>query len=377
MRPFLTTKQFIDKAILVHGNKYCYDLVVYERTNKKVKIKCLIHNDYFMQEPAMHLLGHGCPWCSGRYKTTEQYIIEAKQIHGTMFNYDDTKYIDSTTPIICKCSKNGHIVKQPPGKHLLAKDCPYCLGKNKSIEEFIEMSKIIHGEKYDYSFVKTTKHNKRIKLICKIHGKFFTTPNLHLKHNQGCPKCSRYQGKFTKNTKDFVKYSRIIHGNKYSYKLVNYVSKYEKVLITCKKHGNFLQRPCNHYRGKGCPECAKDRRRSKNEKHCFKKLKKMFPQFIFASSDRKLLKNKGPKGGNLEIDIIVKDKFKNNLLFIEWNGIHWHSDEEAKLNDKIKKDILGDKLLVIEDPGAHKKSFVETVIRTIIKPVFDKLEKGL
>lgn len=33
----------------------------------------------------------------------------------------------------------------------------------------------------------------------------------------------------------------------------------EKVKIICKKHGVFEQRPENHIKGDGCPECAKEK----------------------------------------------------------------------------------------------------------------------
>ena len=39
----LTTKQFIKRAIAVHGNKYDYSLVEYVNAHTKVKIICEIH----------------------------------------------------------------------------------------------------------------------------------------------------------------------------------------------------------------------------------------------------------------------------------------------------------------------------------------------
>lgn len=39
----LTTKQFIEKAIKVHGNLYCYDKSDYVNTYTKVEILCPEH----------------------------------------------------------------------------------------------------------------------------------------------------------------------------------------------------------------------------------------------------------------------------------------------------------------------------------------------
>ena len=55
-----------------------------------------------------------------------------------------------------------------------------------------------------------------------------------------------------------------IHGNKYDYSLVEYVTAYKKVKIVCHVHGEFNQNPTNHLSGQGCPTCSY-RRMSKPE----------------------------------------------------------------------------------------------------------------
>ncbi len=52
----------------------------------------------------------------------------------------------------------------------------------------------------------------------------------------------------------------IKHDNKYDYTKVNYISSLIKVIIICKKHGEFLQRPDMHVnRGDGCSLCKKEK----------------------------------------------------------------------------------------------------------------------
>jgi hypothetical protein len=53
---------FINKAKLIHGNKYNYSLINYDTNRIKVKIICQIHGE-FEQTPSNHLKGHGCPKC--------------------------------------------------------------------------------------------------------------------------------------------------------------------------------------------------------------------------------------------------------------------------------------------------------------------------
>lgn len=44
----LTTEQFIEKARLVHGDKYDYSKVEYINSDTKVCIVCPIHGEFWM-----------------------------------------------------------------------------------------------------------------------------------------------------------------------------------------------------------------------------------------------------------------------------------------------------------------------------------------
>ena len=57
------------------------------------------------------------------------------------------------------------------------------------------------------------------------------------------------------NTEEFIKKSNLTHSNIYDYSLVKYKNNKSKVIIICKKHGQFEQRPNNHLKGAGCPNC--------------------------------------------------------------------------------------------------------------------------
>lgn len=59
----LTTKQFIQKAKKIHGEKYNYSLVHYLNYETKVKIICPEHG-IFEQTPNNHLKGCGCKLCN-------------------------------------------------------------------------------------------------------------------------------------------------------------------------------------------------------------------------------------------------------------------------------------------------------------------------
>jgi hypothetical protein len=58
-----SNNNFINKAKLIHNDKYDYSLVEYVNNRTKVKIICKIHGE-FSQEPSKHLKGCGCKKCS-------------------------------------------------------------------------------------------------------------------------------------------------------------------------------------------------------------------------------------------------------------------------------------------------------------------------
>jgi hypothetical protein len=72
-------------------------------------------------------------------------------------------------------------------------------------------------------------------------------------------------GKYNKlNTKEFIRKSNLLHGNKYDYSNVNYNGIFEKVCVVCPIHGDFWQVPNIHINGCGCPKCGYIIRDKKN-----------------------------------------------------------------------------------------------------------------
>ena len=128
--------------------------------------------------------------------------------------------------------------------------------KKISTEYVIEMSKKVHGDKYDYSKIKYINYNTKITVICKKHGDFNIRTD-HFLHGCGCQKCSfdsRSKNQ-TKNLNTFIEEARKIHGNKYDYSKVKYKNAKTKICIICPEHGEFWQIPDSHLKGSKCPKC--------------------------------------------------------------------------------------------------------------------------
>lgn len=185
----LTQEEFLQKAKSVHGDEYDYSKVKYVNMHTPVTITCKKHGD-FEQKPYKHIQGHGCTLCHGTYKkTTEQFIEEARKVHGDKYDYSKVRYVNTDTRVEITCRKCGYTFMQQPYAHLQGKGCGMCNGGlKKTTDAFIKKAKEVHGDKYDYSKVEYVNRLTKIQIICPEHGEFMQTPNDHL-DGCGCPVC--------------------------------------------------------------------------------------------------------------------------------------------------------------------------------------------
>ena len=90
------------------------------------------------------------------------------------------------------------------------------------------------------------------------------------------------------NKETFIQKAKEVHGNKYNYNKTKYIKAQNKVIIICKKHGEFEQAPGNHInQNQGCPSCAE----SKGEEKIASYLKELNiytkPQYKIPTNDYK------------------------------------------------------------------------------------------
>lgn len=127
--------------------------------------------------------------------TSEEFIQKAIKVHGDRYDYSKVKYVNSYTKVIIICPIHGEFY-QKPAKHLSGQNCPKCTGtRRKTTEEFIEQAKQIHGNLYDYSKTVYGKNCLiPVEIICKKHGSFWQTPRHHINCKCGCPLCNISHG---------------------------------------------------------------------------------------------------------------------------------------------------------------------------------------
>ena len=134
------------------------------------------------------------------------------------------------------------------------------------------MSKIITTEiwvekakekfpQFDYSKVVYVRNDVKVEIICPEHDSFFVTPSNFMHYKYGCPKCKDKSHTLTKE--EFIKRSKEKFGDKFDYSKVVYTTRNNKVIIICKKHGEFSILPESHLRSPtGCPQCSKEQPRA-------------------------------------------------------------------------------------------------------------------
>ena len=273
------TTRFIEKAKIKHNDKYDYSKSIYESKEDKLIIICKQHGE-FKQLPQSHLNGNGCAKCAQETygkthrHTLAQFIEKAKNVHGDTYDYSKVNYINNYTHVTIICKIHGDF-QQQPNNHLHNGGCFKCgnikngVSRRNTQDDFTEKAKKIHGDKYDYSKVIYTMCKEKVTIICPSHGEFQQTPISHLRNN-GCIKCAKYmigvkkcsngQLNILKNTPEFIEKSKEIHGDKYDYTQVKYIGAYDKVIIMCPLHGEFLQTPYRHVSGVGCKKCSNIKR---------------------------------------------------------------------------------------------------------------------
>lgn len=201
----LSNTDFIKKAKKVHGNKYDYSLTNHVRLGDKVTIICPIHGK-FQQTSGNHLAGKGCKYCGGTSKMdTTLFIEKAKKVHGDRFDYSKVVYVNTITKVTITCPLHGDF-EQTPNSHLSkSSGCYKCLIDVFDTNSFIEKSKKIHGDTYNYSLTEYSDYNNtKVKIICPIHGEFSQIPASHL-NGHGCVSCGNTLSKNEISILEYVK----------------------------------------------------------------------------------------------------------------------------------------------------------------------------
>lgn len=291
----------------------------------------------------------------------EEVIKSFKKTHGDKYDYSLVEYKNSKVKVKIICSKHGEFF-QTPHNHLMGCGCPKCSNKKEqkklTTESFIVKAKTINNN-YDYSKVDYVNINTKVKIICPKHGVFEITPHNFLA-GHGCQICGfeiSHQKRYT--TKSFIEKAKRTHPD-LDYSKTIYNGFFKNIIITCPKHGDFEQTPCNHLRRlDSCPKCSS----SKGENKIRNYLKE---NGILFEEQKKFKETK-----KLRYDFYL---LKEDLL-IEYNGRQHYEPVKAfggeeqlikqQENDKIKKEYA-EKYHNFLEISYKDFNNIEEILRTVI-----------
>lgn len=190
-----TLEDFLPRYVIRHNSEYDYSESLYVNNKTKIKIICKRHGAFY-QRPSDHL-NNGCPKCgnenclSHQPKTTEKFIEDAKKEHGETYEYSRVIYTLSENYVTITCKVHGDF-DQKANNHLRGNGCPRCFSDlcRKDNEAYKQECSAMHNGKYDYSLTVYKGNQKKVDIICPLHGLFSQNAGNHLRGTD-CPKCAR------------------------------------------------------------------------------------------------------------------------------------------------------------------------------------------
>ena len=315
--------KFENEANIIHANKYDYSKSIYASATDNIIIICKNHGE-FEQTPNSHLGGSGCRKCSND-KTKERMSIpweiykeDLQKIHNNKYDYSKVIWKGVDIDIIVICPEHREF-KIRPVDHKRGRGCQKCSKEDKiqynkhNTDIFVKLSIEKWGNIYNYSKVDYKDSNNKIIIICITHGEFEQLPSNHIKY--GCGSCGRESNirNIDLNNKcknEFISKSNTIHENTYDYSKTKYEDAISKVIVICKKHGEFNVSPNNHLRGKGCPACGIESSRLAK----LKSFDDYQPEFIKLYGDKYDYSSVVWEGGSKLITVICKKHGKFHIL---------------------------------------------------------------
>lgn len=125
----------------------------------------------------------------------DEFIKRSCEQHGTRYDYAGVDYICGDTKVSITCAKHGMFLQKPrihtAGSG--CPEC-FREAKRSTIDEFIRNAKAVHGDVYNYDHVDYCNSKVKVKIECPVHGFFWMIPNSHISSKGGCPKCKESKG---------------------------------------------------------------------------------------------------------------------------------------------------------------------------------------
>jgi len=127
----LSAEETIRRFRAIHGDRYTYDAASLTDTKARIKATCKFHGP-FLVSFYQHLRGAGCPRCTNHYQHAAKHHFRrrARAIHGPKYRYG--KYTNASRKMRIDCPTHG-VFLQSPASHLSGHGCPRCANDRKRL----------------------------------------------------------------------------------------------------------------------------------------------------------------------------------------------------------------------------------------------------
>jgi hypothetical protein len=191
----VTTDTFIKRAKNIHDNKFDYSNTTYIDSETCVLIKCNECNKQFYQLPLVHLRSTSCPKCCGRQMTLDEFIEQGNNIHNFKYDYSNVVLGGWNVKVKIYCNDCEKYFYQTPNRHIRKQSgCPFCIGRNKTTEEFVDACKNIFGDLLDFANVVFKTNRQKVNITCNKCKTNYNVRASDLLAGKGCPICKESKG---------------------------------------------------------------------------------------------------------------------------------------------------------------------------------------
>lgn len=198
-------------------------------------------------------------------KTLEEVIRNAKKVHGDFYLYNKINEYNGCNAInIITCPIHGDFPQTFYNHVNLKCGCPICGHKKSDDKRRLPKEEVIRRIKEigyelaeDFKYVSVCK--TKVKLICPKHGEFSILLSNLFKGGR-CKNCSfeKVSEKQMLSNDEFKKRLHDLYGDKLDTSKTVYKGEKSKVIVKCRKHGEFKATAEALYLGICCNECKKE-----------------------------------------------------------------------------------------------------------------------
>lgn len=209
----LTNEEYVSRLKEKFGDRFDYSKVNYVNSRSEVTLICNNCGTEFHKRAGWILnQKNPCPGCD--YKNSNlnkiKFLDRVKNKFGDKLSFTEIDYKNAKCSIKVHCNECGHDFDTAPDLLIETKfGCPNCAitNRRKTVEEFIEISREKHGNKYEYDRVKDLPDGLEtyVEIYCNQCKNYFRQKaKMHI-NGCGCQACASHMSSYEFDIIDFVK----------------------------------------------------------------------------------------------------------------------------------------------------------------------------